>query len=364
MQADARPSSSPLVPTIDGVVPATVETPATAQDVANVLVSAAAAGATVAPVGGGSMLALGNVPDRIDVALSTARLDRVLHYEPTDLTLSVEAGVRFADLQALLGERGQCLPVEVPDADRATVGGMVATALAGPRRLGSGTLRDLIIGISVAYPNGTVAKAGGLVVKNVTGFDLMRLHHGALGTLGVITSINFKVLPKARSEATLLYNVATRDEASERANRLRAHRSRPLALEIVRQLSGWQLALRYEGRPPTVALIVEGVVGIAGHPARMLMDDESADWWVRFVQEQSLHSLGNTVVVRAGTVPSRVARLAAQVDAILAQQDIAAEAFDDLGRHRHDHHRVSSRRPATGHTRSGAAAAPPKLPRR
>ena len=109
---------------------------------------------------------------------------------------------------ASLAERGQTLPVDVADAEHATIGGMIATAMAGPRRFGSGTLRDLLIGIAVAYPDGTVGKAGGLVVKNVTGFDLMRLHLGALGTLGVIVSANFKVLPIATGRGDRAFGAA------------------------------------------------------------------------------------------------------------------------------------------------------------
>jgi glycolate oxidase FAD binding subunit len=177
---------------IDGHPLKSVHRPTSPQDVGDILRDADNLKKPLVPVGGGSSLALGNLPDALDAALDMSAINRVLHFEPADLTLSVEAGARFADVQATLAERGQTLPIEIPDADRATIGGLIATALAGPRRLGSGTLRDLLIGISVAYPSGIVAKAGGLVVKNVTGFDMMRLHHGALGTLGVIVTANFK----------------------------------------------------------------------------------------------------------------------------------------------------------------------------
>jgi glycolate oxidase FAD binding subunit len=120
-------------------------------------------------------------------------LNHLLEYEPADLTCRVEAGMRLGDLQATLQRNGQRLPFDPPRADEATIGGVVAADRNGLNRARYGPVRDWVIGIAVAYPNGKVGRAGGKVVKNVAGYDLMKLHTGGLGTLGVITEVNLKV---------------------------------------------------------------------------------------------------------------------------------------------------------------------------
>ena len=162
---------------------------------------------------------LGNPPERVDCVLSTERLAGIIDYEPTDLVLSVGAGARFGDVQAVLGEHGQRLPLDPPGGADATIGGLIATGRWGPLRYSAGTLRDLLIGIAVAHPSGTVSKAGGMVVKNVSGFDMPRLYHGSLGTLGVIVSANFKVLPRPRAEATVIARLRRAGEGILRGER-------------------------------------------------------------------------------------------------------------------------------------------------
>src|SRR5438105_5871043 len=131
-------------------------------------------------------------------------MTRMLEYQPADLTCRVEAGMRLTDLQATLAAQGQRLPLDPPRPERATVGGMVAANANGLGRARYGTVRDWVIGIAVAYPSGKVARAGGKVVKNVAGYDLMKLHIGALGTLGVVAEVNFKVQARPEAQATVL----------------------------------------------------------------------------------------------------------------------------------------------------------------
>src|SRR5207248_3533591 len=154
--------------------------------------------------GGGTQIRLGSVPRRYDVAFSTERMTRVQEYEPADLTCGVQAGMRLSDLQAILGKQGQRLPLDPPHPKRATVGGMLAANSSGLNRSRYGTVRDWVIGVAVAYPSGKVARAGGKVVKNVAGYDLMKLHIGALGTLGVVAEVNLKVQAQPQATATLL----------------------------------------------------------------------------------------------------------------------------------------------------------------
>src|SRR5947209_3470432 len=178
---------------VDGLMPSTAMRPEDAEDMARGLRLCDQAQAGVVVWGGGTQMRLGNPPSTYDVALSTDRMTRRLEYEPADLTCRVEAGMRLADLQQMLAAQGQRLPLEPAHPERATVGGMVAANANGLGRARYGTVRDWVIGIAVAYPSGKVARAGGKVVKNVAGYDLMKLHIGALGTPRGVSEGNIKV---------------------------------------------------------------------------------------------------------------------------------------------------------------------------
>src|SRR6478735_5750574 len=136
-----------------------IEAPETPRALATVLAEAAASGHAVAPVGAGTKLRFGNPLSRQTIQLSTAKLNRVLAFEPDDLTLSLEAGATMASVWDLLGERGLTIPIDVPTPEIETIGGLIATGLCGPRRFGSGSLRDALIGIQAAYPDGTLGNA-------------------------------------------------------------------------------------------------------------------------------------------------------------------------------------------------------------
>jgi glycolate oxidase FAD binding subunit len=189
---------------VDGLLPSTVMRPKDADDAARDLHACDQVPAAVVVWGGGTQMRLGAPSRRYEVAFSTERMTRLLEYEPADLTCRVEAGMRLSDLQATLRAQGQRLPLDPPHPERATVGGMVAANTNGLTRGRHGTVRDWVIGIAVAYPFGKVARAGGKVVKNVAGYDLMKLHIGALGTLGVVAEVNFKVQARPEAEAMLL----------------------------------------------------------------------------------------------------------------------------------------------------------------
>jgi glycolate oxidase FAD binding subunit len=193
---------------IDGVCPALVVLPADADQVAAVLRLASEHQATVFPRGGGSDMALGHTPARVDLVLGLQRLQQQLAYEPADMTTTVQAGLRLAELQQRLGQGGQFLALDPPAAATATVGGVVATNRSGPRRLLYGTARDLLLGITVLTVDGTRTKAGGRVVKNVTGYDLNKLYIGSLGTLAVIVELTFKLHPLPPGEGTLMLGCA------------------------------------------------------------------------------------------------------------------------------------------------------------
>jgi len=188
---------------VAGVQPRLVVEPGSEQELAKVLKLADAAGLAVIPRGGGTKLEWGNRPARADVILSTVRLNRVIEHAWADLTVSAEAGCTIAKLQEVLAKHGQRLALDALWPEHATVGGVLSTNDSGALRLRFGSLRDLVIGVTLALADGTVASSGGRVVKNVAGYDLPKLVTGALGTLGVITRAFFRLHPLPKETRTV-----------------------------------------------------------------------------------------------------------------------------------------------------------------
>jgi glycolate oxidase FAD binding subunit len=189
---------------LDSVHPGMVCEPTSAEEVAAVLGVAHRMRAAVIPWGGGTRMSVGFPPRQADIILRTAALSEIVEYEPADLTVTVQAGMRFAALQDLLRKHGQMLALDPPAAHRATIGGVIASNASGPMRLQYGAARDLVIGVRIANAEGMLTKAGGRVVKNVTGYDLNKLYTGSFGTLGVIVEISFKLHPLPQSFGTTL----------------------------------------------------------------------------------------------------------------------------------------------------------------
>ena len=164
----------------------------------------AASGLSLVPWGGGTRQCLGFPLERYDLALSTAKLTRITEYVPADLTVTAEAGLTVAQLQEVLAEQGQTLPLEVALPSQQTLGGVIAARADSLTRFSRGSVRDCLLGITVINCRGEVVKGGGKVVKNVAGYDLPKLYCGSLGTLGLITEATFKVAPLPESSATAL----------------------------------------------------------------------------------------------------------------------------------------------------------------
>ncbi len=218
---------------VDGVQPELVAEPATVEQAAAVLREATAGGKRVVCRGAGTKLGWGNPPAGAEIVLSTARLDRVHEHAEGDLIVKAEAGVRLDALQEVVGKAGQLLALDPPGAERgATLGGIVAANASGSWRLRYGTVRDLLIGITVVLADGTIAHAGGKVVKNVAGYDLGKLFTGSLGTLGLIAEVTFRLHPRTPDSATVRLEVGHPERAGEAVAAVLGSQLVPTALEL------------------------------------------------------------------------------------------------------------------------------------
>jgi glycolate oxidase FAD binding subunit len=250
---------------VDGVAARFVARPRSVSEASQVLAAAAADGLAVAFAGGGSKLGLGNPPERVDLEVQSRGLNQILEHAAGDLVVRAQAGVPLADLQAALAPAGQWLALDPPE-PRATVGGVVAANASGPRRLRYGTVRDLIIGITVVLADGTVAHAGGKVVKNVAGYDLAKLFCGSLGTLGMVVEAIFRLHPLPAATAVVTVQVENPTQAGRAVQRLRRSALEPSAAELVVGELGWpgRLTVVFEGIQPGVEAQAAAAVELLG----------------------------------------------------------------------------------------------------
>ncbi len=219
---------------IDDFGPIPVARPATPAEVSGLVREAAAKGSAIYPLGGRTLLGVGYPPSRPGTGVDLRSLDQIIDYPARDMTITVQAGISVRRLQDVLAAENQRLPIDVPCAEQATLGGSLAVNVSGCRRLGFGTLRDYVIGISTINDEGHSVKAGGRVVKNVAGYDLCKLHVGALGTLGIITQVTLKVrpIPDARALMTL---GCSGEELAELLDRLHSTRTRPVCIDVLNE---------------------------------------------------------------------------------------------------------------------------------
>lgn len=230
-------------------------------EVRDIVRQAVARDHAVYPVGGGTMLGLGQTGTRPGVIVDLRGLDRIVDYPARDMTITVGAGITFAKLADVLRAENQRLPVDVPRADEATLGGAIAANASGPRRYGFGTLRDYVIGIRVVNDEGQEVKAGGRVVKNVAGYDLCKLYIGSLGTLGIITQVTLKLRPQPEEQALVALRCHA-ESLETLLESLHTSRTRPVCLEVLNaKAAQWvegQANVRLPGTPWVVLVGFEG----------------------------------------------------------------------------------------------------------
>ena len=299
---------------IVGVVPGAVVEPQTLDEAAEAIAAAARDRQRLAFVGGGTELGLGAAPEGLDLVLRTAALDRIVEHAPLDQIVTVECGTRLARLQEVLAGHGQMLALDPPWADRATVGGVVATAAFGARRTRYGGARDLIIGASFVRADGTRARAGGKVVKNVAGFDLPKLLAGSLGTLGFIATATFRLHPLPEVSATVFFPGGGAAAVRRVLAAARAAQLEPDAAVVLIGPpnspgggDGWELGVRFAGFERAVLqqrdrLVAAGRdLGLAVEP---LDEGAGAQFWRRHQEAREAPALFRAKVALLPADPS------------------------------------------------------------
>jgi glycolate oxidase FAD binding subunit len=297
-----------------GILPGAVYEPSTAEEATEVVRESAADGRSLAFIGGGTDLDRGFPPERLDAVVRTGRLARVLEHSPSDQIVIVEAGVPLASLQVALSAHGQRLALDPPLPGRATAGGIVAGNAFGPRRARFGSVRDLIIGISFARADGTLARGGSKVVKNVAGFDLPKLMVGSLGTLGLITSVTFRLHPLPEEDLTLRLPGRTAGGVRALVAGVRLAQIEPASVVAVWRPDGrFDVGVRFEGFRAGVAeqrlRLVALCRGVDGGACDAFDETAARAFWARHDALRTEKSLRG----RLALLPAQIEALAGEI---------------------------------------------------
>jgi len=281
--------SAPASHIVDGMQPALVCSLHTPQQIAAALRVCAEAEAAVIPWGGGSAMQIGNRPRAVDVVMETSGLNRVIEHDDANLTATVQSGITLTALQEILARQKQFLPFDPPHPARATVGGIVAANLNGPRRSCYGSVRDLVIGMKVALVSGELIKAGGKVVKNVAGYDMCKLFVGSLGTLGILTEVTLRMAP-IPDTATTVVAAGALPKVLQFVDELSRSALLPAAVTLMNSgalgagQNDWRAAIRCEGFAETVTRHLVDSQALAQHVglgAEIMRDSADGQLWDR-----------------------------------------------------------------------------------
>jgi glycolate oxidase FAD binding subunit len=279
--------------------------PATPEELADLLRQYASKRESITLTGNGSKHAIAGpvVPSQHEISMKG--LQRVLMYEPRDLTVSVEAGMAFSELQSLLAQNGQMIALDPPFAEQSTVGGIVASNTSGPLRRGYGTARDLVIGMKFATLEGAIVQSGGMVVKNVAGLDMGKTMIGSFGTLAAVASVNFRLHSKPEGTATFLYTFPELEPAIQKRDELVASVLQPISIDLLSpavahrfSLRGFVLAIRAAGSEKVLRRYRREL-----SDAEPLSEDEGGRLWHDIQEYPSafLEQQKETVIVRVST---------------------------------------------------------------
>lgn len=307
---------------IDGVPASLVVEPGNEAEVAAVLRFANDAGLRVAPRGGGTKLCWGNPPAPVDLIVSTLRLNQIIEHAWADLTVTVEAGCTIRNLQERLVQHGQRLALDALWPDPATVGGVLATNDSGVLRLRFGALRDLIIGVTLALPDGTLARSGGKVVKNVAGYDLPKLATGALGTLGVITRAVFRLHPLPQGDRTLSISAPSLAEMQRCFAAIQDSQLAPSAVQARLSVSDApEVDVLFEGTPPGLDA-QEAHLRALAEPLHVA--EASGTMWS--AREELCSSGGACAIAKISMLPAEIAKVFEKMGRLTPVRDLQWQA--------------------------------------
>jgi len=250
---------------LDGKRPKMIVSPGTMDEVSKIVSFANQQHLGIIPMGNGTKIGVGGIPKKLDIIVSTSRLNRITDCDTDNLTLSVESGITLNEVQKKLGRQGKgyFLPLDPPFTDKATLGGIVATNSSGPKRLLYGTVRDLIIGTKAVFPNGDIVASGGKTVKNVSGYDMNKLLIGSYGTLGIICEMTFKLLPLPEKEATLMVFFPKLEDADQFVNEVLRSQLLPASIEILNGMAMKKLKYPMSISTEENYLVAIGLEGVA-----------------------------------------------------------------------------------------------------
>jgi len=341
---------------VDEMFPSAVAKPSSAKEVAEIVRFAATEKLAIVPSGNRTKLGIGMPPSRYDIALDMTGLNQIAHYDPGDLTLSVDAGANFNDFAVPLYNQKQFLPLSVPFYYESTIGGIIASGVDSGLRQQYGTARDFLIGAEFVDGTGKLCKSGGRVVKNVTGYDLHKLLVGSLGTLAVVTRLNFRTFPAAPASRGFIGSFQAAEEALELLRRINGSPLSPASIELISPqllqifleaegnaveppattLEGkfpgdcWQLCVSVEGTNEVCERSARELRRIADQPGTKMVQstvlnaNEGADFW---------HYLGQAVplllkrsplaaIFKIVQLPGRLAPLCQQLAHIAGQANL------------------------------------------
>jgi len=294
----------------------------------------------VIPAGAGTWLEMGNRPTRLDLIVSTVKLNRLLEYEPADLTATVEAGVPLAAFNRIAAESRQFIPLDPFGAEETTIGGVIATASSGLMRCAYGTPRDWLIGITVVHADGRVTRAGGKVVKNVAGYDLCKLYVGSFGTLAVIAEASFKLRALPPSEKTIVFYSHHADSLCSLVALIADSDIQPTVMELISPYSEaalpintkhFALALGFLNEPETVDSQVKEAARLGSGFTHSLLgeDDANALWKAYHESETSPHT---EFILRLSVLPNDLSALIGDINRTLPQAHLRAHAANGVVR--------------------------------
>jgi glycolate oxidase FAD binding subunit len=323
---------------VEGRTPEAAVFPGSLEEVAAVVAVAARARWPLTPWGGGTAVSVGMPAARAGWVLGLGRMSRVLEHEPGDLTATVEAGLTMHALQVALRRRGQWLSLDPTDAERATVGGVLATNASGPRRHLYGTARDLLIGVTVVTADGAVVKGGGKVVKNVAGYDLCKLYAGSFGTLAVIAEASFKLRALPSCEKTVIFYSRDAESLCSLVASITDSDVQPAVMELISpydeaapplDAEHFALAMRFLNEAETIDWQIEEAAQLgSGFRHTLLGEAEANEFWRAYHESET--SPRAEFILKLSALPADLNALIADINRALPPARLRAHAANGV----------------------------------